>query len=123
MNALLITFIASGLGIVAMLAHKYFEVTTGKKTFISHASNYTNDHVRTGAKVVQSVNMQNATKVVGWVIAYSIYLLRKLFIYIQNRSYSKKIVDVVSGKDVVKNTSGASIFLKRIKDHDRVDTQ
>ncbi len=118
----LIIFIASGLGIVALLGHKYFELTTGKKTFISHASTYTNTHVTKGAKVVKSVNMVNITKIVGWIIAYSIYLLRKLFIYLQNKSYSKKIVDVVSGKGTEKNTSGASVFLKRIKDHDRVDS-
>lgn len=117
-----IIFIASGLGIVALLGHKQFEVSTGKKTFISHASNYTNEHVNKGAKAFQSVNMENGTKVIGWIIAHSIFLLRKLFIYLQNRSYSKKIVDVVSGKGVDKKTSGASVFLKRIKDHDRVDS-
>jgi hypothetical protein len=119
----LIIFIASGLGIVALIGHKHFELSTGKKTFISHASGYTDAHVHKGTKVFQSVNMENAGKIAGMIIAYSIVVLKKLFIYIQNRSYSKKIVDVVSGKGVEKNTSGASIFLKRIKDHDRVDTQ
>lgn len=117
-----IVFVLSGLGIVALLGHKHFELATGKKTFISHAANYTNTHVESSAKVVQSVNMQNVTKVIGWVVAYSILFLRKFFIYLQNRSYSKKIVDVVSGKDAGKNTSGASVFLKRIKDRDRVDS-
>lgn len=117
-----IIFIVSGLGIVALIGHKHFEISTGKKTFITHASGYTNAHVNKGAKVFQSVNMDNATKIVGWIIAYSILILRKLFIYLQNRSYSKKIVDVVSGKGVEKSTSGASVFLKRIKDHDRVDS-
>lgn len=117
-----IIFIVSGLGIVALIGHKHFEISTGKKTFITHASGYTNVHVNKGTKAFQAVNMENATKIVGWVIAHSILILRKLFIYLQNRSYSKKIVDVVSGKGVDKNTSGASVFLKRIKDHDRVDS-
>ncbi|MBP9701837.1 MAG: hypothetical protein KBD47_02550 [Candidatus Pacebacteria bacterium] len=118
----LIIFIASGLGIVALLGHKYFELTTGKKTFISQASTFADEHVTTSTKVFKMINAQNATKIVAWFIAYGILLLRKLFIYIQNRSYSKKIVDVVSGKGTDKNTSGASVFLKRIKDHDRVDS-
>ena len=118
----LIIFIASGLGIVALLGHKHFELSTGKRTFISHATNYTNSHVTKSVKAAQAVNMENLTKLVGLVVAHSILLLKKFSIYIQNRSYSKKIVDVVSGKGAEKNTSGASIFLKRIKDHDRVDS-
>lgn len=122
MSITLIVFLCAGLGIVALLWHKSFELATGKKTFISHVTNYTNDHVRTGATVVRQVNKDNAARIAGWLIAYAIYLLRKAFIYIQNRSYSKKIVDIVSGKDVEKNGPGASVFLKRIKDHDRVDS-
>ncbi len=122
MSITLIVFLCAGLGIVALIGHKHFELATGRKTFISHVTNYTNEHVRTGAGVVQKVNRDNVARVVGWLIAYAIYLLRKAFIYIQNRSYSKKIVDIVSGKHVDKNGPGASLFLKRIKDHDRVDS-
>lgn len=114
-------FIVAGLGIVALLFHKYFEVYSGKKTFVSNLSDYTNTHVRSGVKVVRSVNMENAAKIFGWTLAQGIFLLKKMFIYIQNRSHSKKIVDIVSGKSVEKSTQGASVFLKRIKDHDRVD--
>lgn len=122
MSLTFIIFICAGLGIIAMFGHKHFELATGKKTFISHVTDYTNDHVRSGATVVRQVNKDNAARVVGWVIAYAIFLLRKASIYIQNRSYSKKIVDIVSGKHVEKNGPGASVFLKRIKDHDRVDS-
>ena len=40
-----------------------------------------------------------------------------------NITLTQKIADIVSGKSVQKNTDGASIFLKRIREHDRVDTQ
>lgn len=127
--ATLIAFYVAGAGILGMMALKFHEVKTGKPTLLSRIGEYT-DHIVHDAydwvrKMLAYFNRKNGILLIQWIAVHVLSWTRKAYHFFYELAHRhprvREVTDMVRGKGYASiKESGASFFLKRIKEETKM---
>ncbi len=116
-----------------MIGLKAVELKTGKPSLLSRSSHRFNhiihDFFVKVRRWVSYINRRSALLLVQYVVAHSIMAVHGSFLYtkkkVNSNPHTKKYVDMITGKGVIKRKGAVSIYLKQIKEEEekRVDTE
>lgn len=122
----IIAFYVSLIGIISMIGIKSRELKSGKKSFISRLSEYTNhiihDYHARVIVFIKYINRKSALALVQWIAYHVLTWARNLYIWAYRKAHahapSKKVIDMVRGKGEIKRNTGSSFYLKSISGND-----
>ncbi len=122
LDSSIIAFYISFIGIIGMISFKARELKTGKKSFISRLSGYTNhiihDYYARLVGVLKYINRRSALAFVQWIAYHVLTWARNLYIWAYKKAHahapSKKVIDMVRGKGEINRNAGSSFYLKSI---------
>ncbi len=105
-----------------MFVFKYYELKSGKQSFITKISSKTN-HISHNIfvntkKFISYFNRKTALALIQWIAYHILSWVREMYIKLRRLAHmhppSKKVLDMVRGKGEIDKNKGSSIYLKMI---------
>lgn len=121
-----ISFYVAGVGILGMLGFKALEFRSGKKSWISRLLDSMNHFFHRIFDAIKRwiffINKKSAIALIQWIAYHVLSWARSAYIWAYKKAHahapSKKVIDMVRGRGEVKQTGGASFYLKSIGEDD-----
>ncbi len=120
----IIIFAVSLLGMIVMIIFRTLDIERKQESWISLILNKTDHFVFGIFKKIESwvsyINKHTAIALVQWIAYHILSVIRRLYLWIHGKAHahphSKKVIDMVRGKGEIKESGGASFYLKKIGD-------
>lgn len=133
MTPTLIVFAASALAIIAMVAFKYYELSTGKRGILTRVSDKTNHRARAGYRTVRLylsyINKRNAVLLLQFILDHIVWLIRKVQRRIHTHIESNQdmrgynVLNLIKGKGIIKKRGAVSFFLKQVGEDEELKAE
>lgn len=120
------TFAVSGAGVIAMIALKFYEHSTGKKSVLARFGDSTNHIARKAYRTLRMyfsyINRRNAILMAQFVLDHIVWIIRKLQRRIQSHMEAKhsykpyNVFSAIKGRGVIQKRGAVSFFLKQVRE-------
>ncbi|HEY4494744.1 MAG TPA: hypothetical protein VJC02_01420 [Candidatus Paceibacterota bacterium] len=117
-----IYFLISFALIITLISLKSFELKNNKKTWLSRIGDKTDNKIHFAynklKKFISFFNKKSAIALIEWIAYHILSKIRAMYIWVRAKAHahppSKKVIDMVRGKENISSGAGASFYLKKI---------